>query len=133
MCRAAHPTYENVCNYRVGYLLRYLRQRQRVTSLHGMTDRARLEKLGVRHPHGQLLYWTTHEKLAAREAPLSDSALHEDLPMADDGREPFPVTHDVQDAPWGAVLELTDSGYPGWWQRRDTEWIPIQRPARQDT
>lgn len=58
-------------------------------------------------------------------------------PQADDDREPFPVTHPGFDAPDGAILELTDSGYPGWWQRQYDEdrwsheidtaywWIPI--------
>lgn len=134
MCQAAHPTYANVCNYRVGYLLRYLQTRDRVASLHGMKDRDLLRQLGVKHPHGQLLYWSTPDRLLPPpEFPMSDKPTYDDLPQADDGREPFPVTHDVQDAPWGSVLELTDSGYPGWWQRYESEWVPVARPARQDT
>lgn len=133
MCQAAHPHYPNVCNYRVLLLLQYLRNRKRVISLHGGKDTDRLRQLGLPLTHRQWLYWTMPSVLDA-VPPLADQAIYDDLlPMADDGREPFPVTHDVQDAPWGSVLELTDSGYPGWWHRRESEWVPIERPARRDT
>lgn len=62
----------------------------------------------------------------------------------DSGRVPFPVAYPGFDAPDGAILELTDSGKPGWWQRQYDEdrwshdidtaywWIPIADVAPDD-
>lgn len=55
-----------------------------------------------------------------------------DLPRADDGREPFPVTHAQLDAPDGAVIEGGSLGYPGWWQRHDDQWVPVAVPIPED-
>jgi hypothetical protein len=55
-------------------------------------------------------------------------AAFEHVPPADDGREPFPVDTDtaaVEDAPDGAVAELSAAGQPGWWQRQGRWWQPV--------
>jgi hypothetical protein len=46
------------------------------------------------------------------------------LPVATDGRWPFPVGD--HDAPDGAVLDLDDDDdTPGWWQRQGHQWVPV--------
>lgn len=131
MCLAAHPTYPHITAYRVLKRLRYLARRDRVVLLHATTHAKRLAQLGVPDPqNARWLYWTMP---ARPSTPLAEHGVYDDLPMTDDGREPLPVTHDLHDAPWGSVLELTDSGYPGWWQRQDDQWVPVERPGRRDT
>jgi hypothetical protein len=63
---------------------------------------------------------------AARE----DAVAAPHLPMAHDGRFPFPAGTDG-DAPIGALLDLTDdnSEHPGWWQRHGDEWVPVGAPT----
>lgn len=45
--------------------------------------------------------------------------------LVDEERVPFDVTHPYSDAPDGAVLELSELGRPGWWQRVADRWEPI--------
>ncbi|RAS59403.1 hypothetical protein C8D87_11415 [Lentzea atacamensis] len=64
---------------------------------------------------------------------LTTAAAAPTLPMARDGREPFPAG-DEGDAPSGALLDLTDDepDHPemqGWWQRQGHQWIPVDPPA----
>lgn len=139
ICQAAHPTYW-ITAYEVAVHLRYLERRGRVQRLRGAQDVALLEALGVVDPKKRSLYWRLPPLTQPDTQPLTDDLLgghlDDDLPMSDDGREPFPVTDDLADAPWGAVLDLTDMGRPGWWQRQggsDGAWIPVERPGRRDT
>lgn len=40
-------------------------------------------------------------------------------------RVPFDVTDPHRDAPDGAILDLTDDGRPGHWQRAGDRWEPL--------
>lgn len=56
------------------------------------------------------------------EEVLSDSS--GDKPLTAH-RDAFPVTAPHLDAPDDALLNLTDSGHPGWWQRHGDTWQPV--------
>jgi hypothetical protein len=134
LCIAAHPAYPHITPYRVLKRLRYLNNRDRVVVLHATRDAQQLERLGVKdRQNRRWLYWTVPSTTRPASTPLAEHGVYDDLPTTDDGRQPFPVADERLDAPWGAVLELTDSGYPGWWQRHRDTWAPIERPGRRDT
>ncbi len=59
-------------------------------------------------------------------AAIARAAAMPVLPVARDGRWPFPVGE--HDAPNGAVLNLDDdpdADHPGWWQRQGHQWVPV--------